>query len=130
MVGVRGQQSRPRISFQLAFSPDSELLAQASFQDRLNLWRVRDGAWLWSFAGPAADEPVSSVAFSPDGAYLAAGSGDQSLRIWRTSDVALLATLSFNAPVRTVAFDPRGRRVAIGLWDGTVRLWRFEPGRG
>jgi len=55
----------------VAFSPDGALLASASDDFTIKLWRVADGALLRTLTGHQED--VQSVAFSPDGTQLYSG---------------------------------------------------------
>ena len=63
---------------QVAFSPDSQLLATSSAEGTVKLWRVADRALVKTLTHPAG---VTSVAFSRDGQWLVTGSYDQIVRI-------------------------------------------------
>lgn len=66
--------------WQLAFSPNGSVLAAASGDSTIGLWRVDTGEFLGSLLGHTLG--VTSVAFHPDGHFLASGGLDGSLRIW------------------------------------------------
>ena len=108
------------------FAPDGRVLATASADHSLRLWRVADGEqlaclnvhhnWVWS------------VAFSPDGRLLASGSEDCTARVWQTEDLALVATYEHDSQVRCVAFSPDGALLATGGADSCVHLRRVADG--
>jgi WD40 repeat protein len=71
----------PRLVYSVAFSPDSRLLAVASYDCAVKVWSLKKGNKPLSLVGN--DDMVWSVAFSPDGKLLASGGGDGTVRLWR-----------------------------------------------
>ena len=70
---------------QIAFSPSGELVAAASFDRNVRVWRVWDGRR--SVRTPSGHTArVGDLAFSPDGELLASASQDRTARIWRVAD--------------------------------------------
>ena len=63
----------------LAYSPDSALLATAGIDDTVRIWDARTGQELRELDHPDA---VNNVAFSPDGKSLATFDFDGTIRIW------------------------------------------------
>src|SRR4051812_13493861 len=57
----------------VSFSPDGKLLATASVDNSVRIWRVADGALVRTLAHP---EGVTFAGFSPDGQWIASGSYD------------------------------------------------------
>jgi WD40 repeat protein len=111
----------------VAYSPDGSLIASASRDRTIRLWRVSDGVLLRTLRGHTYT--VNSVAFSPDGNLIASASTDATIRLWRVSDGVLLRTLTgHTSDVYSVAFSPDGNLIASASWDRTVRLWRVSDG--
>jgi WD40 repeat protein/uncharacterized caspase-like protein len=112
---------------QLSFSPDGQLLASASHDNTVKLWR-RDGTLLATLTGHS--DRVISVAFSPDGKLLASASADNTIKLWRIeggTEVAPLQTLTGHRDwVTSVSFSPDGKILASASRDQTVKLWRRD----
>lgn len=102
----------------LAFSPDSQMLAtdSFSFDPTIRVWRVRDGMQIsqpeemkWDFG---------QLFFSPDGTYLVSVSASGT-RFWRTQDWQLAQEL----PPTGVVFSPDGKLYAVSAAAG-LNIWR------
>jgi len=111
----------------VAFSPDGALLASASRDGTVRIWRAEDGELLHNLEHiRQGDLPFSggafSVSFSPDGETLASGAGDNTVKLWRVMDGTLLRTLP-DAGYKVV-FSPDGSALASLGWpqklQGTV----------
>ena len=106
----------------VAFSPDGQRLASASWDQTVKIWDSATGKELFALKGHAG--PVRSVAFSPDGQRLASASWDQTVRIWDSATGKELFALKGHAgPVLSVAFSPDGQRLASANEDGSIHLW-------
>lgn len=113
--------------FNVAFSPDGEMLASASNDRTICLYRGPDWELLRSLGGHGG--PVYSVAFSPDGQLLASGGRDETVRLWNVKTGEELFTFEGHCnPVRCVTFSPDGKLLASGGDGGEVWLWNV-PGR-
>jgi WD40 repeat protein len=110
----------------VAFAPDGKLLASASHDHTLSVWRlgppVRE---LYRFRGHAGD--VLCVAFSGDGRVVASGGADGSVRLWSvqgpTAGQEVRALTGKAEAVEALAFSPNGKVLAAGGDDGVLRLY-------
>lgn len=106
----------------VAFTPDGRIVASASDDGSIKLWRVSNGALLRTLIGH--NEDVHSIAFTPDGRTLVSGGDDATVRIWRVADGALLRTIVEGDPydsedtanLRAVALSTDGRLIASGIF--------------
>jgi WD40 repeat protein len=111
----------------VAFSPDSKLVASASFDQTVRIWSSETGALQQTLEGHNGG--VNSVAFSPDSKLVASASDDRTVRIWSSETGALQQTLEgHNGGVNSVAFSPDSKLVASASHDRTVRIWSSETG--
>lgn len=123
--------------YAVAFSPDSSLLASASGDGTIKLWKSpwnkEEIATLTGHRGF-----VFSVAFSPNGSLLASGAYDDTIRLWEVAnkpaasqgDEPLLETLTGWGATYSVAFSPDGAMLASGSGIGTIKLWKVPDPKG
>jgi WD40 repeat protein len=122
----------------LAFSPDSKLLAAADVDYKLRLLEVQTGQAKKTLEGHTG--VILAVRFSPDGETLVSGSVDGRAKVWGVNSGELLRTLERNnSRVWTVGFSPDGKLLATGglgehdgksvaevvLWD--THSWEAKP---
>jgi WD40 repeat protein/energy-coupling factor transporter ATP-binding protein EcfA2 len=118
-----GHQSAVR---NVSFSPDGQMLATASYDRTVNLWR-RDGTLFKTLSGHTKE--VTSVSFSPDAKMIASGSLDGTVRLWNSNGNLIRDIRAHdNHAVMSVSFSPDGR-IASASNDKTVKLWRLEDGQ-
>jgi WD40 repeat protein len=112
--------------YAVAFSPDSKLLATASWDGTARLWDTATGT---PRSAPLRHgEHLHAVAFSPDGRLLATGAFDLTARLWDVATGRLLHRLRHDGAVLNVAFSPDSKLLAAGSLTGTVRIWKTASG--
>ncbi|WP_431929228.1 caspase, EACC1-associated type [Amycolatopsis tucumanensis] len=113
----------------VTLSPDGEILAAASAENTVLLWRRDADAGIGALDHYLSVQQgaVRAVRFSPDGRLAAVGSGDGTVGLWDVTDRDRprgIRRLSGHANwVDSVAFAPDSRTVASGGEDGLVILW-------
>lgn len=111
----------------VAFSPNSKLLASAGFDNLIKIWDVETGGLVNTLIGH--DDWVVSVKFSPDGRLLASGSQDRSIHIWDVKTGELLRRLSEHGQsVTSVDFHPDGEVLVSSGQDRAIIYWEVSTG--
>ncbi len=115
----------------VAFSADGAILASASDDATVKLWRVKDRQAHRTLRGHTDD--VQGVVFTPDGERVVSGGKDNTVRIWRASDGTLESTIqeqgSFGSwviqPRHALALSPDGSVVAFSrsYFDQSTSRW-------
>lgn len=103
----------------VAFSPDGSLLASASADQNIKLWRTSD----WSEAANlfGHQDEVWSVDFAPGGRRLVSAGKDRSVKLWYIDDCLdqEKATFVVEKPFQHASLAPAGAG-ALTVQDGTV----------
>ena len=99
----------------VAFSPDGQRVASASYDKTVKIWDSATGKELLALRGHA--DLVWSVVFSPDGQRLASGGHDQTVKIWDAGQ-ARSRSPSRAMPVRSRAW--RSARTASAWLRGAM----------
>jgi len=114
----------------LAFSPDSHILASASSDNSIILWDVAQVSSQVQPLGPPLighENWVTALAFSPDGRTLVSGSSDSTLIFWDVASGQPLGPplTGHTAQVWSVLFNPAdgGQSLLSGGGDGTIIAW-------
>ncbi|WP_449418042.1 toll/interleukin-1 receptor domain-containing protein [Phormidium nigroviride] len=105
----------------LSFSPDGNLIASASHDRSIKIWK-RDGTLVATLPHAQA---VRSVNFSHDGQLIASASFDKTVKLWKI-DGTLVATLEHKEPVRGVAFSPGDKIIVSGTTNGYLLIWSLK----
>ena len=112
------------ILFAALLSPDSKLLATASYDRQIILWNSETGQQIRALKGH--NDAIYDLAFNPAGTVIASASGDQTVKLWQVSTGIRLDTLS--QPLKEqicVSFSPDGQVVVAGGVDNRLRVWKF-----
>jgi WD40 repeat protein len=119
----------------VAFSPDGELLATASDDKTVRLWKVGSGQIVNTLSGH--HDIINDVAWSADGNLLASAASDGVI-IWKVSSAGgygaerrIVHPLVETHPVKvnSVAFDPEETSLATADDNGTVAIWDLTSGQ-
>ncbi len=117
----------------LAYHPDKNILASASYDQTVKLWNLDTGDEIVTLRDHTSS--VNDVAFSPKGDRLASAGHDLSVRVWDwaayTNDPvkSVQKLLGHDGPVTSVAFHPDLPLLASGSRDRTVKLWNLATAR-
>ncbi|MEQ1619379.1 MAG: TIR domain-containing protein [Terricaulis sp.] len=112
----------------VAVAPDASLIATASSEGIVRIWRRNDHSLVASFSGPGV--AINTIAFSPDARMVAAGADDRVVRIWdllTKSEIARIITQG--AELRSVAFSADGESLASASFDGKANVWDVRTSR-
>ncbi len=104
----------------ITFSPDGQLIASASTDKTVKLWRS-NGTLVTTLIGH--QDSVTSVAFSPDSQILASGSWDGTVKLWRRDGTPRGTLKGQIGHVHAVSFSPNGQLIASAGGNGTIWLW-------
>ncbi|MDZ8054957.1 MAG: eIF2A-related protein [Aulosira sp. ZfuVER01] len=107
----------------VSFSPDGKILATASYDNTVKLWRL-DGSLIKTLKGHT--KPVISVAFSSDSQMIASASQDGTVRLWQRDGNLIGSFKAHQDSVLSVAFSPDGQTIATASKDKTAKLWRVN----
>jgi WD40 repeat protein/serine/threonine protein kinase len=129
----------PAVVTRVAFSPDGQQIASASWDGTLKVCDVRSGLARHTLKTAIGDEPTvadipRSLAYSPDGRYLAVARQGGDVQVWDVTRGQLRHTLKGHTlkgrkvPAWQAAFSPDSRTLATAGADQCVRLWDVASG--
>ncbi|XP_071537073.1 notchless protein homolog 1 isoform X3 [Panulirus ornatus] len=105
------------------FSPDTRIIASASFDKSIRLWNGFNGKYIAVLRGHVGG--VYQIAWSADSRLLLSGSKDSTLKVWNMSTKKIDIDLPGHADeVFSVDWSPDGQRVVSGGKDKVLKLWR------
>lgn len=109
----------------IAVAPNDQLLATASADKSVKLWRLPDLQLVGTLTGHKRG--VWSAAFSPTEQVLATASSDTTVRVWDLATTTCLTTLEgHGVSVLSLAWLPGGGHIASAAGDGTVKVWAVK----
>ena len=126
ILSLEGHKAGICVEACLAFSPDGQLLASASWDHTIKIWDVNTGKLLRTLQGH--QDLVLSIAFSPNGLLLASGSADKTIKLWDVNTGESLQTLKEGTWISSLAFSPDGQKLAAEGDDYSIKLLKLSSG--
>lgn len=123
---VVGSMKRARAyaadGYDMAFSPDGEMLVAASERSQATVWAIPTGAILGELVEHSM--PIRCVAFSPSGTRVVTASREGTIKLWDSKYFQVVLSLhGFSGYAETIDFSPDGEKLVAGLYDGSVQVW-------
>jgi WD40 repeat protein/beta-lactamase regulating signal transducer with metallopeptidase domain len=123
---ARLEESRP--IRQVAFSPDSSLLATAEFDNTVKLRDPATGRVKGRLEGHTS--AVNSLCFTPDSKQLLSAGLDKVVRVWDLATGKEVRKLEGHTDwVITVALSADSKTVVTGSKDNTAKVWDLATGK-
>jgi len=114
---------------QVSFSPDGKIIATASHDKTVNLWK-QDGTLIETLKGH--NDQVFSVTFSPNGNIIASVGADKMVKLWKKDGDKFEFDKTLKEAkdqILSVSFSPDGKMLATGDRDKDVTIWQ-QNGKG
>ncbi|MBW4556139.1 MAG: caspase family protein [Trichormus sp. ATA11-4-KO1] len=105
----------------VSFSPDGQMLASASDDMTIKLWRT-DGSLITTITD--SQNRVTAISFSPDGKLLAAT--DNTIKLYGIEGKLIQVFTGHTDIVTDVSFSPDSKIIASASLDNTIKLWRID----
>jgi WD40 repeat protein/mono/diheme cytochrome c family protein len=124
---VRSFQGHKDAIYSVALSPDGQILATGSYDQKIKLCNTQTGTELRTLSGH--NGAIFDLAFRPDGRILASGSADRTVKLWDSASLTERLALERQpdwAPA--VAFTSEDRGVVVGRLDGTIQFYDTTQG--
>jgi WD40 repeat protein len=111
--------------YAVAFRPDGQRMATASFDRTIKVWDAHTGRILRTLTGHS--DKVLALAYSADGKQLASAGRDGLVRLWDPVSGKPRACLnSRNQCVQGIAFTPDGQRLLACGEKGIAETWQLD----
>ena len=123
-TATRQQKGHTKPVAAVALSPNG-LIAATGGGASLRLWKLADGADVWTIGHPSA---VTSIAWKGDNAQVATGGADNVIRIWNVADGKMLAEYKgHTGAVTGMAWTPDNNGLVSGSADKSIKIWSLLP---
>ena len=109
----------------VAFSPNSESVAAATFNGSVYIWRLSANGGVTTLSGHR--DKLWKIVFTPDGKMLATASWDGSVRFWDSETLEHAGTFDAHDHwVNDISFSTQQPLMATASEDGGVRIWEYQ----
>jgi WD40 repeat protein/tetratricopeptide (TPR) repeat protein len=116
---------RPGTLLEVAFSPDSKLIAASGTDGSVRVWSTVTGRLF----GVLPDNGQNAwLNFSPDGRRLAVSGGERYAKIWEVATGREALWLEARSRIARLAFRRDGALIAAALDDHSVTVWSASRG--
>jgi len=119
---IRGHRDMAK---DMAFSGDGRMLATASVDATIKLWRLPGAEEVATLRGHMTE--VTALAFAPDGVTLASCEFGRGLRFWHLPTLREVAILPMPEAADWIGFTGDGGALGVRLSSGRLRMIRAEP---
>jgi len=124
--GVHSWNAHSNEIMSVAYSPDGDQIASASWDWTVRLWDSASGELQATLPHSFY---VNLVTYSPQGRHIAVAVLDGTVQIWDvTTEENIRELQGHSDQVQGVAYSPDGQRIASCSLDASVRLWNVETG--
>lgn len=120
---LRGHEAEVR---EIAYNPSGSLIASASADRTIRIWRVKTGEQLHVFREHT--DVIYDVAFSPVDDRLASTSRDGSIILWDVKKSCKLRSIRPPAVAGSIAFSPDGSLLVAGVGSQILMVWNSHSG--
>ena len=115
---LRGRTGRDDDVYQLAFSPDGNLLVSNTYEKPLHLWDVRSGKLIKTLT---QDPKLTGILeFSNDGKTLVCQTSSEKVELWDVDTQTRRIVLD---EIEALAFSPDSKTVAGANHKGEIKVW-------
>lgn len=113
----------------MTVSPDQQILATASLDGVIQLWRPDPQVGKVPFKTLKSESPIYALRFSADSQQLVSGH-DPTIQVWDIHEGTVQRTLSgHTGKINSLDFSPNGKTLVSGSDDQTMRLWDAATGK-
>ena len=120
---LRGRTGRDDDVYQLAFSPDGNLLVSNTYEKPLHLWDVASGKLIKTLT---QDPSLNGILeFSNDGKTLACQESSDKVELWDVDTQTRRVVLD---EIEALAFSPDSKTVAGTNYKGEIKVWDINTG--